>query len=360
MAMTDSGRPDPSGWTVQEAVDRYLERVRRETTRSTSETYRLDLRQFVQWCKSHDIEQIADCTGYDFERYEADRAAALAPTSLENQMGLLKRFIAFCEDVGAVEDGLQERVHVPRADPADQSRDERLAVEDATRLLLHFRDRSNGLYGSKWHALLEVIWHTGCRLGGIIALDLEDYDGEANVLEFRHRPTQGTPLKNKRDGERDVGVLPEVADVLEAYIDETRFDRHDEHGRAPLFTTRSSQGRLSENAVRTWSYQATHPCWHTDDPCPHDKVRDDCGWTVADQSSKCPSSRAPHAVRTGSITFHRNRGFEKADVARRVNASMRTIERHYDKPDRREELETRRRPQLDKLSLSDHQEDEPQ
>jgi len=189
-------------------------------------------------------------------------------------------------------------------------------------------------------------------------VDLEDYDDDARVLEFRHRPTHGTPLKNKRDGERDVGILPTVANVLEAYIDETRYDRHDEYGRAPLFTTRSSQGRLSENAVRTWSYQATHPCWHTDDPCPHDKVRDDCGWTVADQSSKCPSSRSPHAVRTGSITFHRNRGFEQADVARRVNASMRTIERHYDKATRREELETRRRPQLDKLSLTDPQEDE--
>jgi hypothetical protein len=39
MAMSDSGRPDPSGWTVREAVDRYLERVRRETTSSTSDTY---------------------------------------------------------------------------------------------------------------------------------------------------------------------------------------------------------------------------------------------------------------------------------------------------------------------------------
>lgn len=33
----------------------------------------------------------------------------------------------------------------------------------------------------------KVLWHTGCRLGGIIALDLEDYDREANFLEFRHR-----------------------------------------------------------------------------------------------------------------------------------------------------------------------------
>lgn len=90
-----------------------------------------------------------------------------------------------------------------------------------------------------------------------------------------------------------------VGDVLEAYIAETRYDRHNEFGRAPLFTTWSSQGRLSENAVRTWSYQATQPCWHTDDPCPYDKVRDDCAWTPADESSKCPSSLSPHAVRTG-------------------------------------------------------------
>lgn len=355
--MADDRRKDPTELAVREAVQRYLRRMQRETVESTHTTYRLDLRQFVQWCDEEGIEKISSLTGNDFELYEDDRAAELAPSSLENQMGLLQRFIKFCEDIEALPDDYHEKVHVPHPNPQDRSRDEKLATEDATELLRYFRDESNGMFGRKWHAILEVAWHTGARLGGLRGLDLDDYDDAFNVLEFRHRPKTDTPLKNKLDGERDVGILPEVADALDTYIQDHRFQRHDDNGRAPLFTTRSTQGRLSANAVRSWVYQATQPCWHTDNPCPHDKNRDDCSWTIASESSKCPSSRSPHAVRTGSITFHRDRGFDPEDTAQRVNASLRTIQRHYDKAGRRDEMENRRRSQLDKLSL-DNEEDE--
>lgn len=342
----------PEELSVRDAAEMFITRARREFTDATVTAYRLDLRQFVQWCEREGIDQISELVGYDFERYEAERATELASTSLENQMGLLKRFIEFCEDIGAVDDDLHETVHVPKAPPSEQSRDERLAVDDAIALLSHFRDHDER-YGTKWHALLEVLWHTGCRLGGLRALDLTDYDREFRVLEFRHRPNQATPLKNKLNGERDVGILEEVGAVLDAYIEEHRFDRHDDEGRAPLFTTRSTQGRLSKNAVRGWCYQATQPCWYQPDPCPHDKQRRSCSWTALDQSSKCPSVRSPHAVRTGAITFHQNRGFDPKDTAERVNASLSTIEKHYDKASRREEMETRRRPQLDLLSLDE-------
>jgi hypothetical protein len=71
-----------------------------------------------------------------------------------------------------------------------------------------------------------------------------------------------------------------------------------------------------------------------------------------------PLIAVAHAVRTGSITFQLNRGIDKKKVARRVNTSVQTIERHYNKATHREEIETRRRPQLDKLSLPDPPEDE--
>lgn len=332
--------------------------MRRDKAESTVRTYRLDLRQFVQWCDAEGIEQVSELEKIDFELYQDDRAAEIEPTSLENQMGLLKRFVKFCEDIGALPEGFHESVHVPRATVEEQSRDEKLSTEDATELLLFFRDKSNDLFGSKWHAILEVIWHTGARIGGIRALDLEDFDSEFHVLEFRHRPRQGTPLKNKQDGERDVAILPVVAEALECYIEEHRIEQHDEEGRAPLFTTRSQQARPSTNTVRAWVYQATQPCWHTDEPCPHDKRREFCDWTSSAASSKCPSSRSPHAVRTGAITFHRDRGFDPNDTSERVNASLRTIEKHYDKAARREKMENRRRPQLEKLSLNNESERE--
>lgn len=349
--MSDDRKPEDL--SVRDAVGRYLRRMRRDRAESTVRTYRLDLRQFVLWCEDEGIDDVSELSGFDFELFEDDRAADLEATSLENQMGLLKRFIGFCEDIGAVEEDLHESVHVPRASPEEQSRDERLETDDATKLLFHFRDKANGLFGTKWHAILELIWHTGARIGGVRALDLEDYDSEFEVLEFRHRPRQGTPLKNQMGGERDVAILPEVADALDAYIENHRFDSHDREGRAPLFTTRSKQARPSPGAIRGWIYQATQPCWHTDDPCPHDKRRESCDWTSSESGSKCPSSRSPHAVRTGSITYHRDRGFDPQDTADRVNASLRTIEKHYDKAARREKMENRRRPQLDKLSLND-------
>jgi site-specific recombinase XerD len=349
--VSDDRRSDPEELTVPDAVKRYLRRMRRDKADSTVQTYRLDLRQFVQWCEAEEIERVSELSGLDLELFQDDRAADLEPASLENQMGLLKRFIKFCEDIGAAPDGLHDTVHVPRASVQEQSSDEKLSTEDATDLLLYFRDESNGLFGSKWHALLEVVWHTGARVGGIRTLDIDDYDSELCVLEFRHRPAQGTPLKNKLDGERDVAILPEVAAALDQYIKEHRHHRHDEAGRAPLFTTRSEQGRLSTTAVRLWMYQATHPCWHTDEPCPHNKHRETCSWTSSAAASKCPSARSPHAVRTGAITFHRDRGFDPKDTSERVNASLRTIEKHYDKAERRAKMENRRRPQLDKLSL---------
>ena len=351
--MSDDRRSAAEDLSVPDAVKRYLRRIRRDRADSTVQTYRLDLRQFVQWCEAEEIEQVSELSGLDFELYQDDRAAEISPSSLENQMGLLKRFIEFCEDIGAVREDLHETIHVPRATPDEQSRDEKLTTEAATDLLLHFRDESNGLFGTKWHAVLEVIWHTGARIGGVRALDLDDYDSEFQVLEFRHRPRQGTPLKNKFDGERDVAILPEVAEALDRYLQEHRWDRHDDEGRAPLFTTRTTQGRPSPGTFRSWMYQATQPCWHTDEPCPHDKRRGTCGWTSSESASQCPSSRPPHSVRTGAITFHRDRGFDPQDTSERVNASMRTIEKHYDKAERRQKMENRRRPQLDKLSLDD-------
>lgn len=344
-------RTPPEDLTVSEAVKQYLRRLRRDKSDSTVTTYRLDLRQFEIWCDNEGITRVADLTGYDFELYQDDRAAKLAPISLEKQMMLVQRFIRFCEDIEIVEEGLSKKVHVPTANPEDRVNEEKLDTEHARKQLLFFRDRKNGLFGSKWHALLEVSWHTGARTGGLRALDLQDYDSDDLLLEFRHRPKTGTPLKNKLDGERDVGILQPVADALDAYISEHRHDHHDKYGRAPLFTTRSKTGRCSTNALRIWTYQATQPCWHTDDPCPHDKCRESCDWTSANVASKCPSSQSPHAVRTGSITFHRDCGFDPEDTSRRVNASLRTIQRHYDKPERRQELEQRRRPQLDKLKL---------
>jgi len=104
-------------------------------------------------------------------------------------------------------------------------------------------------------------------------------------------------------------------------------------------------------------YLATRPCLHS--PCPHGKERDTCDWTKYAQGSKCPSSRSPHQIRTGSITWHLNIGIPPAVVAERVNASIDTIRDHYDHAStenrlrrRRERMERNRRQFIENIDLN--------
>jgi len=183
--------------------------------------------------------------------------------------------------------------------------------------------------------------------GGLRALDLQDtHLGEQPYVEFRHQKETGTALKNKMGGERPVAIPRETADALQEFIDHHRYDVRDEHGRQPLLA--SARGRPGPNTVRVWSYLATEPCLHS--PCPHGKQRPTCKWTEYAHASKCPSSRSPHHIRTGAITWMLNLGWPPEDVAERVNATVKTIEQHYDKADPderrrrlRDRMEKRRR-----------------
>jgi hypothetical protein len=98
-------------------------------------------------------------------------------------------------------------------------------------------------------------------------------------------------------------------------------------------------------------YLATQPCLHSD--CPHGKERETCEWADYSLGSKCPSSRSPHQVRTGSITWQLHRGLPLKAVAERVNTSVRVLKKHYDHADRREELEERRREHVDRLAFGE-------
>ncbi|WP_136688341.1 tyrosine-type recombinase/integrase [Halorhabdus amylolytica] len=349
-----SRRPDPTELSPPAAVQRYLRRRKPDSTEQSIHGWEYRLKLFVEWCESVGITEVGQLEGYDLDEYYEIRSADIAPATLEGEMWTLQMFLEFLEDIEAVNDGLSEKVRIPNLDPEDRSNDTKLATEDAQALLAYYRDDPEA-YGTRAHAYLELAWYTGARQGGLRALDLRDVElGENPYVEFLQRPNTGTPLKNKRAGERPVGLTHETADVLQEYIAEHRYDVHDEEGRQPLLA--SAQGRPTPNTIRVWSYLATQPCLHG--PCPHGKARETCLWTEYSHSSKCPSSRSPHQIRTGTVTWLLNQGWPPEDVAERVNASVSTIEQHYDKadPERRRQrlrdrMEDRRRPLLNDLEI---------
>jgi len=334
----------------REAVARWLDRLRARRAESTVSSYDYRLRLFVEWCEEEGIGSMSEVTGWELDEYERyRRGEGVETVSLNNELGTLKNFLEYCSQIEIVPESLPEKVEPPAVSAEDDVDDTKLAPEDAKRLFEYYEANEEARH-SRSHALLTLAWFGGPpRLGAIRALDLGQYNREKQYLRYHHRPDDDTPLKKQHDGERAVGLPEEACEVLDGYIEHNRVDVRDDYGRQPLLTSR--RGRASRNAVRGWMYLATVPCLHSQ--CPHGNDPDTCEFLSYSSASRCPSSRSPHQVRTGAITWMRNQGMPAEVVAERANTSVSVIERHYDKPEHVEKMEKRRRPYLDDLQFVD-------
>lgn len=331
--------------TPTEAVQRFVAKRRNKNTEKTVRSYENRLRQFVRWAHERDdLEVLRDLDGWlidEYERYLDERGDA--PSTVKGKLVALQELLKYSEQLGVVDENTADAVVLPRLSKDEQTDDTMLAESDAKRLLRYYRS-STAEYGTVQHAILEVVWHVGVRTGGLRALDHGDWDSDERVLQFRHRPP--TRLKDGTEHERDVVVPQAVADALEFYIERERKSKRDDAGRSPLFTTRF--GRPAESTIQTWCYLATEPC--VAGACPHNRQRETCEYTEKSHASSCPSSRSPHQIRTGSITWQLSQGLSYVHVAERVAASPETIRRYYDKADYAEQLD-RRRPDTDDLDV---------
>jgi len=173
-------------------------------------------------CDRNDIETLDDLDAWVLDEYDLDlRDQGLAPTTVKARLSTLRVFLKYCESIGAVEDGLHESIDIPTLSKSEEASEVRLAQEDAVASLEFFRD-SRRYFGTAMHAFLEVIWHTGARMGSIRGLDRSDYDSERQYLQFVHRPSTGTPLKNDDDGQRPDDVAPGVSNRCrrDAHVDQ--------------------------------------------------------------------------------------------------------------------------------------------
>lgn len=345
VATADGGRSD---MPIARAIEMFLDAHQQEYTEETIRDYSGRLSVFREWCESESIEKVGELDGWTLEQFRLYRQGQdLAPTTMKGQMATLKRWLDWLVDIEAVDEGLPPKVTIPTPSREEETSDISLPADRAQRIIDHWRGQ-RAQFGSAEHALFELTWWTGARLGAMHALDLDDVDCERGIVEFRHRVDTDTPLKKKSRGERAVGVPEEVADALRVWRDEHRPNVRDRAGRDPFWTT--NQGRATLTTLRNWLYSATIPCRHSG--CPHDKDPRTCEWTSRNEAYQCPSSRSPHQIRTGSITWQLNRGMSWATVGERVNSDPDTLRRYYDKASERDKLE-RRRDELDKLDFEE-------
>jgi len=333
-----------------EAKELYLEARDGDAAAETVEAQDYRLRAFVMWCDEQGISNVNDLSGRDLYAYRVWRrdggysGEELETVTLRGDMATLRAFLRFCGEIDAVREDLFDQVPLPRI---DGSGDVSASTLDPDRAVDIVEYLGRYEYASRRHVIVLLLWHTGCRVGALRALDLGDVDldgdrprADGPAVHFVHRPESGTPLKNKDKSTRWNAISEHVAETLRDYIDGPRDDVVDDAGRRPLVTTR--QGRVAVTTVRDTLYRVSRPCWRGE-ACPHDRDPDTCEWTDHGKMSKCPSARSPHDVRSGRVTAHRLADEDRTLVSDRMDASEQILDKHYDRRGERQRAEQRRK-----------------
>ncbi len=332
-----------------EAIAMYHEAMVDEHAESTRRSAKHRLNSFRQFCEEHDIENLNELTGRDLHRYRIWRREGQGEgrdpvklVTLKAQLSTLRSFLRFAGDIDAVPSAMYEQLALPTMGPGEDVSESTLEPERAVEIL-RYLERAQP--GTRDHIIFLLLWKTGARTGGIRGLDLADLDLDGEhprfngpAIQFNHRPNQETPLKNGEAGTRWNRITESTARYIEDYIEYHRHDVTDDYGRRPLIT--SQYGRLSGNSFRTCLYRVTRPCWRSEE-CPHGRDIDTCEATHLDHASKCPSSRSPHDVRSGRVTYYRREEVPRRAVRDRLNASTGILDRHYDRRSDREQAEQR-------------------
>lgn len=330
----------------EDAVELYLTDKTTESAEQTVRSHRSRLGFFLKWCVKEEIDNMNDLSGRDLHDFRVWRRTAgrngedgISKATEKSQMNTLSVFIRWCESIDAVSPNLHEKILAPSLSKQEGVRDEMLD-EEVAESILDYQNTYN--YASFDHVQMILIWRCLLRTGGIRAIDIDDceLDCDEPYIKIRHRPKSDTPLKKQQEGERIVGIKPEVAETINDYIKTNRHDLSNDGSRKPLLTT--TQGRPHRQTIQAASYAVTRPCVVTDE-CPHDRNINQCRAAKnRQQAFRCPSSKSPHAVRRGAITAWLNNDAPEAFIAERASTDIGTLSKYYDRRTELEKMQQRR------------------
>jgi site-specific recombinase XerD len=313
--------------TLSNLYELYLDR-RRNRSPATVAQYKRTIPVFLSFAKQHETTLPGELTttlvdqwvSHLFAEYNADATICTYTRNIRAWLRWIHKRDLCSESVYRILDK-QELGLSPNA------RDEALSSPEAEERLRNLRQQR---FGTALHALLELTWNTGLRIGEIQSLDLTDFDGSGKEIIVRHRPEEGTRIKNGReqdgasgDGERNILLHQNVVDALTGYVQSERLETTDEFQREPLFTT--AHGRPARSTLRRWIYEATSCRW-----ADHSSEQLACDGQCDPDSNICPYSYYPHAIRRGAIVTHLGNGLRPDRATERFDVSVDVIRAHYD------------------------------
>lgn len=272
------------------ATELFVEHKAVNCTESTVQNHRYRLNHFLAWCGEESIDNMNHLSGRDIQSYRlwlGDKED-LNKVIIKNQLSGFRVFLKWAASVEAVPENLYTKLRIPRVQRGERSRNELLGPERAEEILEYL---STYHYASTGHIVIALLWETGMRIGTAHSIDRQDLKSDRESIQLKHRPDQGTILKNGKSGERLIAITSGLTTLIEDYVETNREAVTDDFDRKPLFTT--SQGRMHRNSIRRTVYRVTSPCY-IDNECPGCKQ---------DTDTKCPDAVNPHAVRRGSITL---------------------------------------------------------
>jgi len=325
------------------AVELYLQDKQREAAEATVRSHRSRLGHFLEWCDEEGIDNMNDLTARQLHAHRVWRRTEAGDpnaVTMKSYQDTLRVFCRWAQTIGAVEDGLAEKILSPELGKHQNERDDMLDPDVGDTVLNHIDKYA---YATREHVVMLLIWRCLLRRGGVRALDVDDLttDGtDTPHLKVRHRPDTDTPLKKQGDGERKIGLKDPTVTVIEDYIDTHRDDIANDHGRSPLVTT--FDGRPHLQTIQADSYAVTRPCVSTGE-CPHDRDPETCDAAVnRSRAYECPSSKSPHAVRRGAITRALQLDIPQKAVADRASTDPGTLSKHYDQRSETTKMRQRR------------------
>lgn len=259
--------------TPEDALGQYLQ-SRHDATASTVQNHRYRLNYFIHWFdEESDVDELSELTGWHCEQFKNWRMKNfdLNLVTLQYHIQTLRVFIRWCESVGAVDDDVSENIIVTTVSDSEKARDVHISYERAMQIIDYLCRYE---WASTAHLVFHTLYHTGMRRSSLYSLDVGDWHADEQYLAVRHRPEQGTALKLKSEGERNVSVTDSrLVEALEDWVHQHRPDVTDDNDREPLLT--SKQGRLHYKTISTICYKVTRPCYFAGS-CPHDRVVDEC------------------------------------------------------------------------------------
>lgn len=339
-AEADRNVQNSANLTPTEAVEQYLQ-SRYDATASTVQNHRYRLNYFVQWFDEESgLDELSDLTGMHCEQFKNWRMENfdLNIVTLQYHIQTLRVFIRWCENVGAVDDGVSEKIIVPQVSDSEKARDVHISHERAMQIIDYLCRYE---WASTAHIVFHTLYHTGMRRSSLYALDVSDCHANEQYLAVRHRPEQGTALKLKSEGERNITLTDSrLIEALNDWVNCQCPDVTDDNGREPLLA--SKQGRLHYKTISKICYKVTRTCYFAGS-CPHDRDIDECEATTYRGYSTCPDSVSSHPIRRSAITRHLDSEVPKAIVSERMNVSEKVLDQHYDARDKEQKRQNRQK-----------------